>query len=130
MTCQDRDQDLLLYGLGNLSPSERWRISRHLRSCVRCRRRLRELTALSGQIAAALTPPTEGPGPPGGPGKPMPAGPLFWHGFAPLILVVTLSLLSIGLVGVWFVRSHALSRHATRIREEGCRPDLLSDKCR
>jgi anti-sigma factor RsiW len=128
MTCQDRDQDLLLYGLGDLSPWERWQVTRHLRSCSRCRARQQELAALSGQIAAALKPPADGNGPTGGSGNPLWPLPLLRRAFSPLILAIVLSLLTIGVASVWYVRSHALAYHAAQ--DEGCRPDLLTDKCK
>ena len=128
MTCQDRDQKLLLYGLGDLSPWERWQVARHLRSCDRCRARQIELAALSGQIAAALKPPAAGSGPTAGSGNPMSPIPLLRRAFSPLILAIALSLLILGVASLWYVRSHALAHHT--IQDEGCRPDLLSDKCR
>jgi anti-sigma factor RsiW len=127
MTCHDRDSDLLLLGLGELSFWPRLRIVRHLRSCPRCRARQAELTAVSGHIAGALRPP-QGNGNIGrGPGAPIPIHPGL-PGVSTLFLVLVLGVLTMTAVTIWYVRSHTAIHRS--LQDDGCRPDLPNDLCR
>lgn len=127
MICPQRDPDLLLYRLGELSPWQRCRTALHLRSCARCRARLAQLATVSDQIADALRPPQDGTGPGSGPGTPVPVRPLL-PAFAPLLLLLLLGLLTVSVVTIRHFRARA-AVHASA-RDEGCRPDLPSDQCR
>ena len=126
MTCQDRDSDLLLFGLGELSPWQRRKIARHLRTCDRCRARQRELSATATQIGAALKPPMRGDGQPYArkPLRPTSQQPAF----APLIVALIIALVAVSAVGVWYIRSRAQARPVAT--DVGCLPGLSSDKCR
>lgn len=127
MTCQDRDPDLLLYGLGELSFPRRWQTAFHLQTCVRCRARQAELASVSAQISAALRPPNSGGGPGGA--KPIPlSAPVVWSWLLPLVLVVALGVLTFSVARVWYIRSHPAAHAAAK--DEGCRPDLPNDQCR
>ncbi len=131
MKCHDRDPELLLFGLGELTPLQHLRVSRHLRGCARCRARQKELASLSGQIAAALRPPTGGTGGPGNAGTPERVTTvvrILQPALTPLILAFILSLLMLGAVSVWHLRSHSAAHHV--VKDEACRPDLPSDRCR
>jgi anti-sigma factor RsiW len=126
MKCQDRDPDLLLFGLGELAPGRHLRVFLHLSRCARCRTRQRELAVLSGRIADALRPPNDGGA--GGTGIRVRPADLMRPVLLRLWLALVVSLLVLGGVGVWLLQSHA---HSQSIRQEvACRPDLASDKCR
>lgn len=127
MTCEDRDPDLLLFGLGELPARQHRQVARHLRTCARCRARQKELAAVSVQIAEALRPPAAGSGGPRGSGTAAPIRPGL-HALSPLILILTLGFVLMSLFGVWYVRSHAPAHPGGT--DEACRPDLRSDKCR
>lgn len=127
MKCQDRDPNLLLFGLGNLSRWERWMIVRHLRGCARCRARQRQLAMLSRQIALALWPPGDRGGGTAGPGIPTRLN-VTRSMLRPLLLALILSLLSLYYMNLRNVRAHAMACIA--LPRGACRPDLPNDRCR
>ena len=127
MNCQDREPDLLLFGLGELSPWKHRQMARHLRSCARCRARQQELAALSGQIAEALRPPRDGAKRSEGPGAPQrPRMPRI--ALAPFVLMLVLTLLTLSVVGVWYLNVYRSTQRVSQ--DTSCRPGLPNDKCK
>lgn len=128
MICKDREPDLLLLGLGEISLWRRWQTAGHLRRCARCRVRQAELATVSRGIASALRPPAGNGG--GGSGFPAASRPALLPGLAssPLFLALVLGLLTLSAVTVWYVRSHAAT--ARSLQDDGCLPGLPSDRCR
>lgn len=56
MTCEERDQDLLLLTHGELAPLRRLITQRHLLKCSRCRERQARFAVVSAGIQGALRP--------------------------------------------------------------------------
>jgi anti-sigma factor RsiW len=127
MNCQDREPDLLLFGLGELSPWKHRQMARHLYSCIRCRARQQELAALSGQVAEALRPPRDGTNRPQGPGAPQPLR-VPRIALAPFVLMLALTLLTLSIVGVWYLKVYHSPQRV--YQDTGCRPGLPNDRCK
>jgi len=125
MKCEDRDPDLLLYGLGELPLREGWKNALHLMTCSRCRARQTSLIAANRHIAEALRP-NAGEGGGGHPRAPLNRSLRIW--IAPYFLLAILGILMITAGVVGYVHSHSVS-HATT-KDDGCTPGLNSDQCR
>jgi anti-sigma factor RsiW len=127
MNCQDREPDLLLFGLDELPSWKRRQVARHLRSCARCRARQQELAMLSSRIADALQPPPDGTNSPWGAGMSQPIR-LLRYGLAPLALALMLTLLTLSMMGIWYFETHHTAQSISK--DAGCRPDLPNDRCK
>src|ERR1041385_5165967 len=94
MTCEERDSELLLYGLGELSPLRRMVTAWHLSRCRRCQARQVHLASVSRQMAGALRPPH---GPRSGPVAATPLIPA-WLTAIVIVVVLTISILTVRLI--------------------------------
>ena len=123
MTCDPRDQELLLLAHGELPVGRRLRLQAHLRRCPQCRARFDEFVNTSVALAAALRDPNATTWRPDRPRSPR----------LPLALLAALALL-MGLLYFSAVRVARLfrapSQPTTSAPSEGCRPDLPNDRCR
>lgn len=129
MNCRNRDADLLLFGLGELSSWQRWKTALHLQTCARCRSRQSELASVSGRIASVLEPPGGHGGTRPGSGLPTAMRPALPF-LAPVVLFFILGALTVSVVSVWYFHSRAVAAPAQPSRDTGCRPDLHNDLCR
>lgn len=123
MKCQERDTELLLYQLGELSFARHWAVNVHLITCERCRKRQQELAGVSGKIASALRNPTSS-GAASRPISPLRSLPIV----SMLAMLVVLVVLGIFIIGKISSRNNPVSNAVQK--EDGCRPDITSDKCK
>ncbi len=129
MMCEDRESDLLLFGLGEISLREGWKTALHVMTCPRCRARQKSLIAANQHIAEALRP-NAGDG--GGAHPRIRRNPLIDRltrtGVGPLLLLALLAFLIVTVGIVSFEHSRAVGHSA--VKDDGCTPGLRSDKCR
>ncbi len=120
MTCHERDTELLLYGVGELSIWENALLSLHLLTCVSCRKRQGELADTSFKIASALKPESRTSG-------------VSVLRFNPVATVATLCALIVLLGTFIFTASVVYTRtrpHAVQQTDDGCSPGLPNDRCK
>lgn len=120
MTCHERDTELLLYGVGELSIWGRTSLSLHLLTCASCRKRQGELAETSLQIASALKPDSRIGG----------VKVLIFNPITTLATLCTLIILFgtfIFIASVVYSRTHA---HAVQQTDDGCSPGLPNDRCK
>ena len=125
MKCEDRDQNIVLRSLGELSFPQQLRLDFHLVLCKRCRLHQMEMKNVSGMMAQSMK----------APATPFPVkiqrpayrlSRLSPAGSVMLAAAAMAWFLSIGAVVV--VRTIYQPQHIQR--DDGCRPDLPNDKCR
>lgn len=118
MTCHERDTELLLYGVGELSNWENMSLSLHLLTCATCRKRQGELADTSRKIALTLQSDSRT---------------VDVLRFNPVSTLATLCALIILLgtlsltVSVVYSRMHS---HAVQQTDDGCSPGLPNDRCK
>ena len=120
MTCHERDTELLLFGVGELSIWENMSLSVHLLTCANCRKRQSELADTSRKIAATLKPDSRTAG-------------VNVLKFNPVSTIVTLCALIVLLGTLIFTVSVVYSRthsHAAQQTDDGCSPGLPNDRCK
>jgi len=142
MTCDDRDSDLLLMAHGELGPVRQARTRLHVQRCPRCRKRIGEFNLVSAAFAATLGP-TAAERPLTPSARPTSTAPTSGS------LLVILGLLAVIGGALFFVIRSAVSLApqpqyysytppstphgmAIPIRHgiPGCKPGIVSDKCR
>ena len=136
MSCDARDQNLLLLIHGELPLLQQSLTKMHLRRCPRCRERQEQLCAVSHLLAGALR--ERDPAP-----VPMAAtrlsvqSPSLWLRRPLLVslvlLMAVLSLMAfVGAVGSRLAGGGAMPgiQQPNKAPGDGCRPDLPNDRCR
>jgi len=143
MTCDDRDSDLLLMAHGELGLARRTRTRLHVQRCPRCRKRIGEFNLVSAAFAATLGP-TAAERPLTSSPRPTSTAP------ASSTLPAILGLLAIIGVALFFAIRSAISltpqpqpaSHGSYTGSHlmmtppmghpipGCKPGIVSDKCR
>jgi anti-sigma factor RsiW len=133
MTCQDREQDLLMLAHGELSLWRRLPLLAHLRRCASCRQRRERLADVSVMVAGAIrsaerppwAPPTDGRSSNRLVGRP--------PGLRLVILALTLAAFG-ALAYALIARVHRtdMARPGTPPSSSagGCLPNLPNDRCR
>lgn len=117
--CKDREADLLLYKLGELSPTRRLATAWHLSRCPRCRERQARLAGVSAQFASVLAPPNSTPSSLGR-GWRLPA----WGVALILFIVLLFSAILVRITIERYIPKTAIPQ------DDGCRPGLPNDRCR
>ena len=123
MKCKERDQDLLMSGLGEASFWQRFRIDAHLLVCLQCRTRMAELLQVSNRLAEALRPPTSGGAGGARSFRPRGLSPLYVVALATLVFTLFIA------VGSYWYAATYFPQRATH-QDDGCRPGLPTDRCK
>jgi hypothetical protein len=123
MTCSDREQDLLLQGVGELTLWQSLLLSLHTSRCERCRGTQARFLAASGRMAEALKPP-------GGSARIVRrAAPALLSWFVVACVAAAIGLLIVAGTAVAIRYGTSWGVGSTK-PEVPCRPDLPNDKCR
>ena len=126
MTCDARDQKLLLLAHNQLTPMARLATLAHVRNCAKCSARQARLGAVSQQIAGSLRPSGLAPW------QPAPPSGLLGTLSLSMKLMLLTALLMIALTSAIVVTNieRARGHQAPAPGTFGpCRPDLPNDKC-
>ena len=126
MTCENRDQDLLLLAHGELPLSRRLRVRIHLRRCTACQQRYQRWLSASTALAAVLHKPgAQGWSPA------LTQSPFVLRRPA-LLLLLLLSLISLFLCRVIYMAvtpGPDVTQRLNSTQTPGCAPGLANDHC-
>lgn len=136
MTCDMREQELLLLAHGELPLPRRLATRAHLSRCASCRARYAGMGRVSSVLAGAVRGPEAAPWSPAlnragnRAGASVPLR-LFLARAALLALLLLAVALTLRVVSQWRSASSEQARPRVQaIRTPGCAPDLPNDKCR
>ncbi len=129
MTCNEREQDLLLWVHQELPPTRRLLTEFHLRRCTTCQQQVEKMRRLSRAVASNLREPHT-PAVPVGQAPPLSLPALIASGTVVLFLVgylVSMSLYSLQKGKLYFWPAGV---SGPAISDDGCTPGLPNDRCR
>ena len=124
MMCKDRDTDLLLYKLGDISTLQRMSVAFHVLTCSRCRTRMGDLESASTRLRTALRPQA------GAAPLTRQIAPGMRFALATLIVALFASIAFAAVRVLNPVHKPAHRSHHVRSPNDGCSPDLPTDQCR
>lgn len=134
MTCDERDQELLLLAHGALSLPRRLVVRAHLRQCAACRERYERMAQVSSALSAALAPPAQRPWAPVWNWKPTGTrgatlGARMLAVFSALLIILAATILYVAFSNPRASCANRATPAAPK-SPDGCSPYLPNDHCR